>query len=95
MQSYETLKGATYVDILMKQNAQTRQTGELIYTKNDKLYALIEDPDERYPFVLICLSNLKIIQYYDESPTNEEISYDIEDEIISVHDHTSSKITIA
>ncbi|TSB45238.1 hypothetical protein [Alkalicoccobacillus porphyridii] len=83
------------MDILMKHNAPTRQSGELIYAKNDKLYALIEDPDERYPYVLISLSDLSIIQYYDDTPTNEEISFDIEDEIISIHDHTQSKITIA
>ena len=83
------------MDVLLNRKEEKRQSGELIYSKNKKLYALIEDTDERYPYLLLCLTNLEIIQYYDDLPTNAEICFDIDDEIESVHHHKYSKITIA
>ncbi|MDQ0208321.1 hypothetical protein [Alkalicoccobacillus murimartini] len=79
----------------MNRKEEKRQAGELLFSKSKKLFALIEDLDERYPYLLLCLTNLEIVQYYDDLPTNEEISIDIEDEIESVHHHKYSKITIA
>ncbi|MEK4564186.1 hypothetical protein MKX54_05820 [Alkalihalobacillus sp. FSL R5-0424] len=83
------------MEVLLNRKDEKRQAGELIYAKNKHLYALLEDEDERFSYLLVSLTEFKIIQYYDDLPTNDEITYDIEDEIESVHHHTQSKITFA
>lgn len=83
------------MEVLLNRKNEKRQAGELIYAKNKHLYALFEDEDERFSYMLISLTEFKIIQYYDDLPTNDEIIFDIEEEIESVHHHTQLTITFA
>ncbi|NEU31855.1 hypothetical protein GN156_13870 [bacterium LRH843] len=83
------------MNITINRKRAVNEPGDLISTKNNKLYAIICDPDEKkYPYHLLCFDTFTVIESYDTLPTNEEIEEDIEDELDGVYQHRDSHITL-
>lgn len=82
------------VFITINRKRSVQDPGDLITTKTNKLYAIIEDSGEKYPYHLLCLKTFKIIQSYDDMPTNDEIQEDVGEELDGVYQHTDSAITL-
>ncbi|KYG27033.1 hypothetical protein [Alkalihalobacillus trypoxylicola] len=71
-----------------------KEAGDLIATVDEKLYALVEDKGDKYPFHLVCLQTFSVIQSYDSLPSNTEIEEDVGVEIHDVYDHERASIKI-
>jgi hypothetical protein len=82
------------VNVTINRKRSVKEPGDLICTKKDKLYAIIEDSGEKYPYHLLCLETFKIIQSYDSVPTNQEIEEDIGENLNGIYQHKDSHITL-
>lgn len=82
------------MDIVINRKRSAEKAGDLIATSGKKLFALVEDRGEKYPYHLICLESFTILQSYDSLPTNQEIEEDIGEKIAGVYRHHDSKITL-
>ncbi|WP_413375246.1 hypothetical protein [Alkalihalobacillus sp. 1P02AB] len=82
------------MEITIHKKRSVKEAGDLIATVDNKLYALIEDEDDKYPYLLLNLQTFKIIQNYDSLPTNQELEFDIEAELSGVYHHEDAEINI-
>ncbi|WP_062049362.1 hypothetical protein [Bacillus sp. JCM 19034] len=82
------------MNITINRKRTVEETGDLISTKGSRLYAIIEDKGERFPYHLLCLKTFTIIESYDKIPSNKEIEEDIGEKINGVYHHTDSHITV-
>ncbi|WP_332630871.1 hypothetical protein [Halalkalibacter flavus] len=82
------------MNVTINRKRSVNEPGDLISTKKNKLYAIIEDRGEKYPFHLLCLETFMIIESYDSLPTNQEIEEDIGDKLDGIYQHTDSHITL-
>lgn len=82
------------MNITINRKRSVQEPGDLISTKGNKLYALIEDHGEKYPYHLLCLQSFKIVESYDSLPTTSEIEEDIGDKLDGIYQHKDSHITV-
>ncbi len=82
------------MNVTINRKRSVDRAGDLISTHTNKLYALINDPGEKFPYHLLCLDSFTIIESYDSLPTNQEIEEDIGEEINGVYEHRDSHITL-
>ncbi|MBP3952406.1 hypothetical protein [Bacillus suaedae] len=82
------------MNITINRKRSVQEPGDLISTKGNKLYALIEDLGEKYPYHLLCLQSFKIVESYDSLPTTSEIEEDIGDKLDGIYQHKDSHITV-
>ncbi|MCM3714486.1 hypothetical protein [Halalkalibacter oceani] len=82
------------MNITINRKRSVQEPGDLVSTKGNKLYAIICDHGEKYPYHLLCLETFTIIESYDSLPTNDEIEEDVKDELDGVYQHRDSHITL-
>mgnify|MGYP001472029400 CR=1 FL=1 len=82
------------MDVTIHRNRCVAQVGDLFSTASNKLYALIYDEGEKYPYHLLSFQTFTIVESYDALPTKEEIEEDIDEEITGIYDHRDSHIHI-
>lgn len=82
------------MDITINRKRSVEKNGDLICTKDNKLYAIICDPGERYPYHLLCFETFTIIESYDSLPTNKELEEDIDDELDGIYEHNDLHVTL-
>ncbi|ADC50154.1 MULTISPECIES: hypothetical protein [Bacillaceae] len=82
------------MNITINRKRSVKEVGDLVSTKSNKLYAIIEDKGEKYPYHLLCLESFTIIESYDELPSNQEIEEDIGEKLDGIYQHRDSHITL-
>lgn len=82
------------MNVTFPRKRSVHQVGDLISTTSNKLYALILDEGEKFPYHLLCFETFTIIESYDSIPTNEMIEEDIGEEINGIYDHRNSHIHV-
>ncbi|WP_332691560.1 hypothetical protein [Halalkalibacter lacteus] len=82
------------MNVTINRKRSVKEPGDLISTKKNKLYAIIEDQGEKYPYHLLCLETFIIIQSYDTVPSNQEIEEDIGEKLEGIYQHKDSHITL-
>ncbi|GAE31101.1 hypothetical protein [Halalkalibacter hemicellulosilyticus] len=83
------------MNISINRKRTVQEAGDLISTKGNHLYAIIEDKGERFPYHLVCLKTFTIVESYDTLPTNKEIEEDTGEKINGIYDHTDSHISVS
>ncbi|KMK75011.1 hypothetical protein [Alkalihalobacillus pseudalcaliphilus] len=82
------------MDVIIEKKRSVKTAGDLIATVDERLFALLEDKGERYPYLLLDLQTFEIIQNYDSLPTHEELAEDIEGELSAIYHHDDATIQI-
>ncbi|WP_059106061.1 hypothetical protein [Shouchella shacheensis] len=82
------------MEVTIERKRTVEDAGDLICTKSDKLYAIVQDAPERFPFLLICLATFQVVQNYDDLPSREELEEDIEESIEGIYEHSTAEITL-
>ncbi|TWI54461.1 hypothetical protein [Halalkalibacter nanhaiisediminis] len=82
------------MNITINRKRSVQEAGDLVTTKNNKIYAIICDVGEKYPYHLLCLETFTIVESYDALPTNQEIEEDVGDQLDGVYQHKDSHITL-
>ncbi|WP_088103216.1 hypothetical protein [Halalkalibacter urbisdiaboli] len=80
--------------VTINRKRSVQEAGDIISTKKEKLYAIIEDDGEKYPYHLVCLEKFVIIQSYDTLPSNKELEEDIGEKLEGIYQHHDSHITL-
>lgn len=82
------------MNVTINRKRSIQEPGDLISTKGNKLYAIIEDRGEKFPYHLLCLETFTIVESYDSLPSNQEIEEDIGDKLDGIYQHNDSHITL-
>ncbi|WP_100371761.1 hypothetical protein [Bacillus sp. FJAT-45037] len=82
------------MNITINRKRSVKEVGDLVSTKSNKLYAIIEDKGEKFPYHLLCLEDFTIIESYDALPSNQEIEEDIGEKLDGIYQHRDSHITL-
>ncbi|GAE28378.1 hypothetical protein JCM9140_4599 [Halalkalibacter wakoensis JCM 9140] len=82
------------MNVSINRKRSVNEPGDLISTKKNKLYAIIEDQGEKYPYHLLCLQTFKIVESYDSLPSNQELEEDIGEKLDGFYQHKDSYITV-
>ncbi len=82
------------MNITINRKRSIQEPGDLVTTKNNKIYAIIFEEGEKFPYHLLCLETFTIVESYDALPTNQEIEEVIDDQLDGVYQHRDSHITL-
>ncbi|WZX99560.1 hypothetical protein NSQ26_09490 [Bacillus sp. FSL W7-1360] len=83
------------MDIHVNEPLAARKPGDMIYTKDNHMYIIIEDKGESYPFLLVCLQTFTVIQNYDSLPTWKELEEDIAEEIEAIYKQEDARLSVS
>lgn len=81
------------MDIHIERKRTADKAGDFICTSSDKLFVLIVDPPERYPYLLLCLDTFSIVQNYSSIPSREELEEDIGENIKEIYNQEHATIS--
>ncbi|GAF22494.1 MULTISPECIES: hypothetical protein [Shouchella] len=82
------------MEINVDRKRSVEEIGNFVCTEKEKLFVLVLDKGDKYPYLLLSLQTFHIIQNYDSMPTREELEEDIGEKIKEIYSQNYASITL-